>query len=115
MARDNTGDKASNGVEAVRLRLGYYLVLFAFVVIVVLFALLTFVKDTENLTTAFTGVTGVIGTLVAAFFGYQQGSAGKEKAEDKASKAQDQVSALKEVASTDVVDLARQRYPDLFR
>jgi uncharacterized membrane protein YebE (DUF533 family) len=81
----------------------------------VLFALLIFVRDSENLTTAFTGVTGVIGTLVAAFFGYQQGSAGKEKAEEQANQAQREVSALKEVTTPDIVERARSLYPDLFR
>ena len=57
--------------------------------------------------------TGVVGTLVGAFLGVQVGAAGKEKAEDKAAKAQDlaerALGALSRETAAEVIQSSRQR------
>lgn len=106
--------------DLMRIKFGYNLIVTALIVVVVLFAglvalyLFRGTADT-NIVTAFTSATTVIGTLVGAFFGYQQGAAGKEKAEERAENAQKEARALYQVTSPEVIDKAKQLYPDVFK
>lgn len=59
--------------------------------------------------------TSVLGTLVGAFFGLQIGSAGKEKAEDRADTAQKKADALQSAATPEMITKAMDFYPDLFK
>lgn len=74
--------KADLGFTAVVL--GILVVTAMFIVIIVK------VGASTNLTTIATSFTAVIGTLVAAYFGVQKGSEGKDKAERQRDKASDE-------------------------
>ena len=58
--------------------------------------------------------TSVLGTLVGAFFGLQIGTAGKEKAEQRADEAQKRANALQGAATPEVLERARDIYPRIF-
>ena len=64
----------------------------------------------------------MIGTLVGFVTGQAVGASGKEKAEDRASNAMEQAMTAERragiisgMAPSDVVEQARQQYPDLFK
>ncbi len=83
MAADGSGV-----AELTRVKYGAGLILaaFVFLIIVLIVALAKF--DTVTDVTALVGAfTGVVGTLVGAFFGVQAGAAGKDKAEADRDKA----------------------------
>jgi hypothetical protein len=115
-----TQNAPSDSTELTRMTLGYNLINRACITIVILFGglvLLYLIKGTADtsLVTAFSSVITVVGTLVGAFFGYQQGASGKEAAEERASKAEHEVRALVAAAPQDVIQHAQQLYPDLFK
>ena len=65
-----------------RAKYGFYLVVIGLVVILVVFVVAVWKYGAANdVVTVVGSVTGVIGTIVGAFFGLQAGAAGKEKAE----------------------------------
>lgn len=64
--------------------------------VVITFAFVVALKEYDkaaDVSTALAPVTGVVGTLVGAFFGVQAGAAGKEKAEAARSKSDEQAKA----------------------
>lgn len=58
--------------------------------------------------------TSVLGTLVGAFFGLQIGSAGKEKAEERADKAEQTTKAVMSQATPDQIKNAMNMFPEAF-
>lgn len=78
------------GVEAARIRYGFWLIIAAFLLIGLISSIVItrwIVIKHDITTTDFTAIlgsiTGVMGTLVAAFFGIQAASAGRSQALDK--------------------------------
>jgi hypothetical protein len=57
--------------------------------------------NAADVSTALAPITGVVGTIVGAYFGLQVGSSGKDAAEAARSKAEDQARALAVVAPAD--------------
>jgi hypothetical protein len=86
---------ADNGssaqIDLLRVKYGYRIVISGLVLVVVVFAvgILKMDKPCADVATLVTSVTGVIGTIVGAFFGVHAGSAGKGKADDDRNKAVD--------------------------
>jgi threonine/homoserine/homoserine lactone efflux protein len=74
--------------EAGRWKYGLWVVFAGLAVILVAFgaALLAF-SEAADVSTALAPVTGVVGTIVGAYFGVQAGAAGKEKAEQQRAQA----------------------------
>lgn len=89
MKKYTGGDNMSNGDEkpesnsskCTRTRYDLYVILSAFVLIFALFAISLWKWPTSSdVTSVLSAVTGVIGTLVGAYFGVQVGSSGKADA-----------------------------------
>jgi hypothetical protein len=72
-----------------RIRYGYYIVIAGFVLVGLSFvaSLMKFTMAAD-VSSVFGLITGVVGTLVGAFFGVQVGSQGKEKAENARNNAE---------------------------
>jgi ABC-type nickel/cobalt efflux system permease component RcnA len=68
--------------DQLRIKYGFRIVIIGLVLVAVVF-LAAIVKWTtaSDVAAAVSSVTGVVGTIIGAFFGVQVGSAGKEKAE----------------------------------
>lgn len=97
------GSSAGNNAEAedVKAKYGYHIILAGLAVVTVLyistiiiFAILTPDNLANNVVGSMGAITGVIGSLVAAYFGLQAGAAGKEASDAKA----EQQSALASAA-----------------
>ena len=75
------GTHESNSSKCTRTRNDLYVILSAFVLIFALFAISLWKWPTSSdVTSVLSAVTGVIGTLVGAYFGVQVGSSGKADA-----------------------------------
>jgi hypothetical protein len=73
---------------------GVTVVLAGLVVILLAFVLsLSEYEKAADVSTALAPVTGVVGTLVGAYFGVQVGAAGKEKAEEKRERSEAEAKA----------------------
>jgi hypothetical protein len=79
------GGGSNGGADAARLKYGFYIVIGGLVSVIVLyiatiiiFANLTPENLANNVVACMGAITGVIGSLVGAYFGVQLGSAGKE-------------------------------------
>ena len=57
----------------------------------------------------------VVLSLVSTTFGYWFGVHGKERAEDRADKAQTKLNAVVSNAPPEALEQARQKYPEAFR
>ncbi|MCG8342077.1 MAG: hypothetical protein MI684_04485 [Chlorobiales bacterium] len=68
-------------------------------------------KSAESIVAVMGAVTGVLGTLV----GYGVGQSGKDKAEQRATKAEQQLRAVVGEGGKDVLKQARDAYPELFK
>jgi phage tail tape-measure protein len=55
----------------------------------------------QQVSTALAPITGVVGTIVGAYFGVQVGSSGQEQVESARAKAEDQAKALAAVAPSE--------------
>jgi len=113
-----TAKKAQNGsVENLRINRAFWLSIFGLSLAAALVvALLIAGWDKGSEITAVVGLfTSVLGTLVGAFFGLQIGSAGKEKAEERADSAQKKANALQSAADQPTINRAKQIYPSLFK
>lgn len=109
--------KKDSEVEKLRITKAFWLSVIGLTLaalLVVLLPNLGFNKATDI--TSIVGLfTSVLGTLVGAFFGLQIGSAGKEKAEQRADEAQKKVNALQGAATPEVIEKAGKFYPELFK
>jgi hypothetical protein len=99
-AGSNAGNNATVTEDA-KTKYGYHIVVVGialvaalYIATIIIFALLTPDNLANNVVAAMGAITGVIGSLVAAYFGLQAGSAGKEKSDAKA----EQQSALASAA-----------------
>jgi hypothetical protein len=69
----------------------------------------------SDVSMAVSSITGVIGTIVGAYFGIQLGSSGKEKVEEQRDRAEDRVREMKALLSPDQVQKLRSIHPQLFQ
>jgi hypothetical protein len=92
--------RSGEDAAALRARYGVLVVLAGLAVILVAFVITVIVFEPEvgDVSTALAPITGVIGTIVGAYFGVQVGGAGKEQAEAARDKAEDQAKILAAVA-----------------
>src|SRR5438105_2577191 len=111
---------SADSVTLLRINLGYGIVKIA--IWVLLLMLVAFLaasygapSSVKDFSTALASVAGVVGTVVGAFFGFHTGAAGKEKADERADVAQRKSQAMAEVASPEIIDQARAKYPELFK
>jgi hypothetical protein len=98
---DNAGNNANAGTEGVKAKYGYHIIIAGlalvsvlYIVTILIFAILTPENLANNVVASMGAITGVIGSLVAAYFGLQAGAAGKEASDAKA----EQQSALASAA-----------------
>jgi hypothetical protein len=93
---------AAQSQEAARGKYGVVVVLAGLVVTLVAFglALLAFDKA-GSVSAALAPITGVIGTIVGAYFGVQVGASGKAESEAARSRAEDDAKKLAAVAPSD--------------
>ena len=91
MAEDTTTVKT----DQLRIKYGFWVVIIGFVLVASVF-LSAIAKWTTaaDVSAAVGSVTGVIGTIVGAFFGVHVGSEGKERAENERKTAEDKVLRL---------------------
>jgi hypothetical protein len=83
-------DTAGAGMDLARIKYGAGLVLAAFVLLALVFAIAVWQFDTaQDVSAAVGAVAGVVGTIIGAFFGVQVGSAGREAAEIGRAEAED--------------------------
>jgi TRAP-type C4-dicarboxylate transport system permease large subunit len=111
------GSAKDNEIEKLRISKAFWLSVFGLGLAAVLVGFLVSMGwDTPTEIASVVGLfTSILGTLVGLFFGLQVGSAGKEKAEERADNAQKKAEALL-LAAADIglMDKARSLYPDLF-
>lgn len=86
-------------LDSLRAQYGVWVVLAGFAVVFLSFgvAVLAF-SNASGVSTALAPITGVVGTLVGAYFGVQAGASGKKDAENARAKAEHQVKQLAVVA-----------------
>jgi hypothetical protein len=91
--------------DGLRSKYGFWVVVVGLAVVALVWtvAILNW-KQASDVATAVGSVTGVVGTLVGAYFGVQVGAAGKEKAERDRDDAQDKVSKLAGALPPDVAE-----------
>lgn len=78
--------------DAARWRYGFLVVLAGLVVILVGFAVA--VITTGDAGMLFAGLSGVVGTMIGAYFGVQAGQSGKDKAEAELRRANDRATRM---------------------
>ena len=89
------GDNAAE----VRAKYGVTVVLSGFAVVLAAFGIAVLAFDVANdVSTALAPITGVIGTIVGAYFGVQVGASGKEESDAARTKAEDEAKKLATVA-----------------
>ena len=96
--------------DQMRIKYGFWVVTIGIAIVAAVFITAIVRWSTAAEVTAVVGsVTGVIGTIVSAFFGVQVGSQGKEKAEDRALKAESD----RQASEDRVTQLAAALQPDV--
>jgi len=87
----NAGNNANTGTEDVKAKYGYHIIIAGlalvsvlYIATIIIFAILTPENLANNVVASMGAITGVIGSLVAAYFGLQAGAAGKEASDAKA-------------------------------
>jgi vacuolar-type H+-ATPase subunit I/STV1 len=83
--------------DQLRIKYGFWIVVIGLAVVVLVLLLAFRWKAASDVVAVVGSVTGVIGTIVGAFFGVQLGSAGREKAEIERNAAEEK--ALKFAAA----------------
>jgi len=116
-AGQDAGKEQSDAVEIERIRKAYYLSIFglSLAASLVVALLIAGCCDASDITSVVGLFTSILGTLVGAFFGLQIGSAGKEKAEERADNAQKKADVLGAYAQPEMIKEAMQKYPNLFK
>ena len=116
-AGQDAGKEQSDAVEIERIRKAYYLSIFglSLAASLVVALLIAGCCDASDITSVVGLFTSILGTLVGAFFGLQIGSAGKEKAEERADNAQKKAEVLGAYAQPEMIKEAMQKYPNLFK
>lgn len=86
-----------------RIKYGFWIVILGLVLVAAVFlAAIAKWSAAQDAAAAVGSVTGVIGTIIGAFFGVQVGSAGKEKVEAARSEAEKKVVRLAAAMQPDV-------------
>lgn len=94
---------ADTSADAVRARYGVYVVTVGLLVILAGFVLAVLhYSDAGSVSTALAPITGVVGTIVGAYFGVQVGSQGKAESDSARTQAENQAKALAAVAPADL-------------
>jgi len=90
-AGSGAGGGSNGGADATRLKYGFYIVIgglgsviVLYIATIIIFANLTPETLANNVVACMGAITGVIGSLVGAYFGVQLGSAGKEASDASA-------------------------------
>jgi hypothetical protein len=86
----------------------------AAVLIICLYAMVHW-QSAADVATAISPVTGIIGTIIAAFFGVQVGASGKQRAEDQRDKVQAQNGALLGMLPPEQYEKVLKEHAELFR
>jgi hypothetical protein len=98
----------SSGDDSGKWKYGLAVVLAGLAVILIAFFLsLNEYDKAPDVSTALAPVTGVVGTLVGAYFGVQVGAAGKEKAEDARAKSEEEAKAALAALPPDQAEAVR--------
>jgi hypothetical protein len=111
------GGTKDSDLEKVRIRKAFWLSIYGLglAAALVVFLVLAGWKTAAEVTSIVGLFTSILGPLVGVFFGLQAGSAGKEKAEERADYAQRKAEAVLLVAAElGLMDKVRSRYPYLF-
>jgi len=83
-------DTPGTGLDQARIKYGAWLILAAFILLAVVFAIAVWQFSTAaDVSAAVGAVAGVVGTIIGAYFGVQVGSSGKEAAESRRAQAED--------------------------
>jgi hypothetical protein len=83
-------DINENNIDKFHLKYGFWVIIIGFILVAVIFIVAIFKWQEASDVTAVVGAfTGLVGTVVGAFFGAQIGSAGKEKAERERKEAEE--------------------------
>ncbi len=101
---EGSGDEGKWKYGLVVVLAGLVVILFAFVV-----ALQEYQKAAD-VSTALAPVTGVVGTLVGAYFGVQVGAAGKDKAEAARTKSDNEAKAALAALPPDEAQAVRRNF-----
>lgn len=87
----NAGNNADAVTEDVKAKYGYHIIIAGLALVsilylatIIVFAILTPENLANNVVASMGAITGVIGSLAAAYFGLQAGAAGKESSDAKA-------------------------------
>ena len=113
----------AESIEIYRIQSAYRLSLFGLLFALGLAVLLVIQEfETADITSLVGLFTTLLGSLVGAFFGIQIGSTGKERAEQRADKAEErvdvvqhQLQAVTAVGNEDLLKKAMEKYPDYFK
>lgn len=70
----------SENLDKYRIKYNFYAVLAAFILIGVIFILAIFTTDAKDVPNVLGALTGIVGTIIGAFFGFAVGSEGKQDA-----------------------------------
>lgn len=109
------GNDKKNGTERFRINRTFQLAVFGLSLSAFLVGLLLLACKSATEIVSIVGLfTSVLGTLVGAFFGLQIGSAGREKAEERADLAQKKLEALNAAADEATIRRAHELYKGLF-
>jgi uncharacterized membrane protein len=83
-------DINENNIDKIHIKYGFWVIIIGFILVTVIFIVAIFKWQEASDVTAVVGAfTGLVGTVVGAFFGAQIGSAGKEKAEKARKEAEE--------------------------
>jgi hypothetical protein len=82
-------------LDLMRTKYGFWIIIVGFIIVLGAFAI-AIVKwsDAKDVTAGVGAVTGIVGSLSGAFFGFHAGAAGKEKAEAERNKVHQQLARL---------------------
>jgi len=95
-------DINGNNIDKIRLKYGFWVIIIGFILVAGIFivAILKW-QEASDVTAVVGAFTGLIGTVVGAFFGAQIGSAGKEKAERARKEAEEKAFRIATLISPD--------------
>jgi uncharacterized protein YacL len=94
-----------NKPDQIRLEYGFWIVIAGFTVVLGIFITAIFKWNTaSDIAAVVSSSTGVIGTIVGAYFGVQVGSAGRDKAESAREEAEDKVVRLVAALQPDIAE-----------
>ena len=86
--------------DELRVRYGRDVVIAGFLFLAIIFGIVVFRWSTaQDVSIVLAAMTGTVGTIVGAFFGLNVGAAGKEKAEEGRSKAEDKKDDAQKLAT----------------